>query len=166
MAEIASTLTTWRVGGQIDESALTGISQLADIIVVATLTGLTGQNAIDPTNGAIVLRGPYTTVIGGVPGTATDSPVPDGNTTLTSRLWWTEPLKATGAVLPADALQPSGLSWRISVSATDQRGRTHALAAFTVNIDGDRDYTTEGETILVPSGIAGADQAAISPTRL
>jgi hypothetical protein len=166
MAEIASTLATWRVGGQIDESALTGISQYADIVVVATLVGAGGQNVLDPTNGAHVLRGPYRTVIGGVAGSATNEPSADGNATLAGRLWWTEPLKATGAVLPVDALQPSGLAWQINVSTTTRRGRNHTLASFNVNIEGDRDYATESETILVPSGLAGADEAAIGITFL
>lgn len=166
MPETASTLATWRIGGQIDESALTGISQYADITVVASLVGATGQNVVDPTNEAHVLRGPYTTVVGGTAGTATTHPTADGNATLAGRLWWTEPLKATGAADPNAALQPSGLAWQIVVTSTSRRGDSHTLATFTVGVEGDRDYDTGLETILVPSGTGGADESAINVTSL
>lgn len=162
MPEVASTLATWRIGGQIDESALTGLTQFADIIVTATLVGADGQNAVDPTNEAHVLRGPYVTVMGGTAGTVTANPAPDASTTLAGRLWWTEPLKPTGAALPADALQPSGLGWSIVVETRSRRGATHTLATFLVGLEGDRDYTTAGETILVPSGTGGVDEPAVS----
>ena len=86
MPETVSTLAAWRIGGQIDESALTGISQFADIVVTATLVGAAGENVVDPTNNAHVLRGPYTTVVGGTAGTATTHPSADGNATLAGRL--------------------------------------------------------------------------------
>lgn len=166
MAEVLSTLAAWRVGGQIDESALTGINQFADITVTATLVGAAGQNVVDPTNDAHDLRGPYTTVVGGSAGTATTHPSTDGNATLAGRLWWTEPLKATSAADPADALQPSGLAWSIAVVAVTRRGDSHTLATFTVGIEGDRDYTALGETIQVPPGTGGAEESAINVTYL
>lgn len=142
----ASALTAHRVGGQLDESIVVPAGyEYADLIIVATLTGANSQDVIDPTNLATVLDGPYTTVVGGTQGTDTTEPSPDGETTLAGRYWWTEPLKATTAADPDNALQPTGLGWTISLQI---KGRTAniELRSYSITLDADRDYAGQNPT--------------------
>lgn len=148
-APVATSITAHRVGGQLDEAIITQAGyEYADLIVTATLVGDGGEPVIDPTNTATVLDGPYKTVIGGTARTDTTEGAADGETTLAGRYWWTDKLKATVAADPDNALQPTGLSWTISLQAQGRRGLVE-LRSWSVTLDADRDYVTEGETIAV-----------------
>ncbi len=145
MADIPSTLTAWRVGGQIDPAWLVDVAGLAgrtwtSIRATAVLSQPPGSDPIvDPTNGAhqspllvdvVLARDPVT----GLPS--------EGQ-------WHTAPLKVTTAADPAVALQPTGLTWRVVVSVAAVGTAYVDVYSYTIALDADRDYGAVGETIEV-----------------
>lgn len=139
MAEVASTLRTFRVGGQLDPSWLTDSGQATnwtDMRVVATLEVPTdGVNSGDPGNAAQLIQAGCVQLID------------DADT---AGCWWSQPLKPTVAANPVNALQPAGLAWSISVQLLHTNQVWFEAATHQVLLDGDRDYFGEGETFANP----------------
>lgn len=168
MADSPSQLTAWRVGGQVDPAWLEtadpdaeqGVNELAgrtwdQIRVTTTLSTPTGGAPIvDPTNGAHIH--PLSTVETLARDVDTGAPS-DGQ-------WHTDLLKAVIADDPDEALQPTGLVWQLTVEIdADPAGngtRWTTVNEYDIQIDADRDYVAEGETVTV-NGLTCIDVNAL-----
>lgn len=148
----ASTLRTFRIGGQVDPAWATATLPWTSVRAVATLSSPTdGSLVVDPTNGA------------------TEAPLTVSNTltaTQAAGQWCTAALKPTTAAAPSQALQPTGLYWVVVVAV--QRGASwQTVGTWRVQLDGVRDYVTLGETITVAGQVCvnvNALPAATGPT--
>lgn len=163
MADQPTTLTAWRVGGQIDPAWLIDVAGLVgrtweNIRAVATLQLPThgALPIVDPTNGAHISPLAVTHVLARDAVTGAPS---DGQ-------WITASLKVTTADDADDALQPTGLTWQIAVAVDILTGAGEQwtdVYTYRVTIDADRDYVAESETITVDGTTCIDINALITP---
>ena len=151
MAEVASTLRTLRIGGQVDPAwDLDGADRSwLNIRAIATL-GPDPDDApiVDPSNSAHEHPLSVTNTL-----TLADS----------NGQWSTAPLKPTAATDPDQALQPGGLSWTISVEVERTANRWECVEVYSpVALNGERDYAGNNETITV-NGETAVDINALIP---
>lgn len=133
MTATASTLRTFRIGGQLDPAWSTTIPW-ANVRATAALSlPSDGSPILDPSNNAhehpLVVSNTLTAATSG-------------------GQWCTAALKPTTAPLPANALQPTGLYWVITV-ALQWETTWQNVATYSVLLDGTRNYSGLGETITV-----------------
>ena len=141
MADQPSTLTSWRIGGQLDPAWLADVAGLVgrtweSVRATSTLNlGAGNELAVDPSNGAHIHP---LQVAETIDRAAADGQPSDGQ-------WRTPLLKPTRAVDPDQALQPVGVTWSVTVSVLPQGATTFVdVTSYAFELDADRDYTCRG----------------------